>query len=267
MRRHYGGMIGTPTIPSATAAPGCWKANDVARQLGGSGLEWPDSVADAQFATVTFLAHCNESTVAYLKDYSSFGTDAGLIALASNQDTAGSKSASSKFGAFCVESTHNSFGASYHARLNSAMGTGDFTLEGWIYRTTAGISTELMDMRTTDSVSNGPFVLIHSSNTLRYLKTGASFDITGATTVTTNTWHHWHCTRASGVVYLGLDGTQEGSDVADTTNYTSKDLWIGRQVTSAQGSIVGRYDELRVSKYARYARTYAVPTAPFPNHA
>jgi hypothetical protein len=253
----------SPTLYQTYTANGKTWYWDGATWIYGSG---PGGPPDAQFANVLFLAHCDEPTTAYLKDYSRNATDAARIDFASNIDIQGSKTVSSKFGQFACSSSHVSYGLSFHVRLASSFGTGDFTFEGWINPAVSGANMELMDFRTTDAIANGPFVLIKTSNVLAYLKTGAAFDINGVTTLTTSAWHHWHCTRSSGVVYLGLDGSQQGSDVADTTNYTSQDLWIGSQVSTNTGHINGSYDELRVSKYARYARTYTVPTSSFPNY-
>ena len=108
--------------------------------------------------------------------------------------------------------------------------------------------------------------MILNGGVLKYLQTGALFNITGATTITTAAWHHIHMTRISNVVYLGLDGTQQGSDFADSTNYTGAHFTLGSQIGTT-AMINGFFGGARITKgVAVYARTYTVPTAQFPNH-
>lgn len=116
------------------------------------------------------------------------------------------------------------------------IGTGDFTIEGFIRRTgTTDTSVNndniLWEMRTTGATSD-PLVYIDgndSSNNLVYFAT--SDRITGSP-ILLNTDYHIELARVSGVTRLFLNGVQQGSSYTDATNYTSNQIRIGGRYAS-----------------------------------
>lgn len=232
-----------------------------------NGTTWELLAADASFANVSVLIRGDSFGVNSFADLSGNGTHARPTT--SGAAAGSALNASGKFGGPCVASNSNTQGMGLRTSVVTPMlGAGDSTTEGWFYFTTNGINRVLFDFRPTDTVTPGPFLLVSTGNVLRYLSTGASFDITGATTLALNAWHHIHMTQASGTVYLGLDGAQEGSDLIETNDFSAaRNLIVGQQsVNIAAGQIVGRFEHVRVSRVARYARTYTVPTKPFADY-
>jgi hypothetical protein len=275
LSRGNGGIIGPPVIPTTTAAPGIWGPSDVVRNLGGSvpgnSLRWPDVAANPNWSSVA--AQCTFKGINAAGGITdSKGTVTGYGPSGPAGQGLGGLMNNAKFRGMNWYSTNNANGPGLVALSASAgtlvLGTGDFTIELWFYMTSVGSQQNLIDMRTADVVENNPILIMKSTSVLSYLHSGASFDITGTTTITTNTYHHAHVTRASGTTYMGLDGAQEGADYTDSTSYVGNALSVGCNAGTGTGhTIVGRLDSWRITKgVAVYSRTYTVPTAPFPDH-
>lgn len=98
-------------------------------------------------------------------------------------------------------------------------GTNDFTIEFWYYVSVLANQQTMLDGRSAGS--NGAYPLItHVDGVIKYYA-NAAFQITGTTTISSNTWYHIAVSRSSGSTKLFLNGSQEGSTYADNTNYTS----------------------------------------------
>lgn len=137
-------------------------------------------------------------------------------------------------------------------------GTGDFTLECWIYRNVSGVQHQVFDFRTTNTQA-APLVYINSSNTLLYYVSGAT-RITG-TTVAANTWNHIALSRQGTSTKLFLNGVQVGSTWTDTTNYIQSPLTIGSRWDGALGNLNGYIDDVRITKgVAKYTANFTTPT-------
>lgn len=140
------------------------------------------------------------------------------------------------------------------------IGTGDFTVEGWI-RTGAGNGV-VFDRY---SVAVGGIQIELVSATLRLYLDGA-YRINGTTSIVTNTWYYFACTRASGTLRLFIDGVAEGSSPTYTGNLTRNvPVVLGATQTGA-GRFTGFIDEFRFTPgVARYTSNFTTPVAPFPN--
>lgn len=125
------------------------------------------------------------------------------------------------------------------------LGSGDFTIDGWFYKTTSGNDGTIFH-------SNGSWALRFNSNTsIRfYYFDGASrsLDFTIPSSVQ-NVWTHLAVTRSSGSLRVFINGTQIGSTqtVGAINNNTTTDLYIG---SSGPGSYFyqGFADNLRIVK-------------------
>lgn len=150
-----------------------------------------------------------------------------------------------------------------------SFGTGDFTVEMWVYPTTTGAQKILYDSRPTSSNGLYPAIFISTTNTVRYYVNSA-FQITGTTAMTTNTWNHVALVRLSGMTTLYLNGVQEGSTYTDSNGYivgTNRPMIGNDGSTAGANPFAGYIDDLRVTKgVARYTTTFTPPPAPFPNY-
>ena len=142
-------------------------------------------------------------------------------------------------------------------------GTGDFTIECWVYRNVSGAQHDILDFRTVGTSQNVPRVIISSANVLSYYVAGATRIQSGGTTVSASAWHHIAVSRQGTSTKLFLDGIQVGSTWTDTTTYIQCPLVIGAQY-SGSPSLNGYIDEVRISKgIARYTTTFTPSSSAF----
>mgnify|MGYP003648463813 FL=1 len=80
-----------------------------------------------------------------------------------------------------------------------------------------------------------------------------------------NTWYHFAFVRTSGVIKIFIDGTQIGSNISYTGNYTThNNLTIGGWYSTSY-LLNGYIDEFRITHKARYTSNFTAPTKAFPN--
>jgi hypothetical protein len=143
-------------------------------------------------------------------------------------------------------------------------GTGDFTIECWVYFNSTGTATIFSNLSGT--ASTNPHIYINS--TIRFYNGGGD-RITSSTSPSTGVWYHLAVCRASGSTRMFLDGTQTGSTYADTNDYGQSaplgvgTYWNGGAPVTAS-TLNGYIQDLRITKYARYTANFTPPTAAFP---
>lgn len=191
-----------------------------------------------------------------------------------------------KFGGNSL-AANNASANSYYAITSSTSayewGTGDFTVEGWVYRTgTTAQSACIFDSRPNGNGSAGQkrgFVMWVSGGgnciEVGYSGGGAGYTtmrVTSAGLLSTGAWHHIAYSRSSGTGRIFIDGTQSGANVSDSNNYGYQTAWatptrttcIGQFIDASQ-VVYGYIDEARVSKTARYTANFTAPSAAFVN--
>ena len=140
-----------------------------------------------------------------------------------------------------------------------AFGTGDFTVEHWVY------VTNIAEDRGFWTIGDGLGMGIDSSE-LWVVTTGQDpEEITSASgTILANTWYHVAVTRQSGSMKAFVNGNQVGSTYASTENFTQNSLIIGYLFSTSFG-VSGLIDEFRITKgIARYTANFTPPTEAFP---
>jgi hypothetical protein len=156
---------------------------------------------------------------------------------------------------------------------NLAFGSGDFTVEGWVY-----FNANIPYLDGDGLYSACFFGQPQSSGLSLVFKSGASsgtpttlaFTVIGVATANTtvslslNTWYHIAVTKASGTVRVFVNGTQQNS-FANSTTFTQGTAQIGYlNIASFYDYFPGYIDDLRVTKYARYTANFTPPTTGFP---
>jgi hypothetical protein len=144
--------------------------------------------------------------------------------------------------------------------INYGYGTGNFTIEFWLYLNSTGLQTIVSHLSSNPQVKPH----IYYSGGVRLYVNGADV-ITGGT-VTISTWTHIALSRSATSTKLFINGTQSGSTYTDSNNYgTSSPLIIGDYGVPATGSnmLNGYIDDLRITKFARYTANFTAPTSAF----
>lgn len=148
-------------------------------------------------------------------------------------------------------------------------GTGDFTIEFWIWTSIIGSQINIIDFRAGSGPNTAPLIFISAAGAAGYYVNNA-IQITGGT-VTAQSWTHIAVVRISSQTKLYVQGTQVGSTYADTTNYSSG---ADRPTIGCGGATsIGNYtndsnlrgflSNVRVVKgIGVYTGNFTVPTSP-----
>lgn len=149
---------------------------------------------------------------------------------------------------------------------NAQLGSGDFTIEGWVNLSLLGSARGIFSKGTS---TTGLSLAVNALNQVVFNYTASS--LTGTTVLMANTWYHIAVVRsgsATGNVKIFINGTADatsGGAITDNFNQTNAG-YIGadRVGTSPMN---GYIDDLRITKgYARYTANFTPPTAALPNY-
>jgi hypothetical protein len=143
----------------------------------------------------------------------------------------------------------------------SSFGTGDFTVELWIYKND-NVTCGIQEARPGPSAA--PWLWYFNGNKLE-IYTG--FGIQSANTVPTSQWVHIALSRSSGIVRQFINGNKESENTI-TANFTTtaSSTLLMRAVDANSDKFNGYIDEYRVTAgIARYTANFTPPTAPFPD--
>lgn len=151
-------------------------------------------------------------------------------------------------------------------------GTGDFTIEAWVYLTTTpGVNSSTIFARNSLSgerdyslginSQNKVFFYMHSIANVAVITTEFVFNIPG--------WHHVALVRQGTTFKIYFDGVEKGvgtsSGSTENGSFTGP-YTIGSDQTGNDLPLGGYIDELRITKgVARYTANFTPPTAEFPN--
>ena len=145
-----------------------------------------------------------------------------------------------------------------------SFGTGNFTIECWVYRLDTPARGVVQISSTAGGLSTSDLGLAIGSDTgsvWRIYCNGAGYNST--VTYSTNTWYHVALVRNSGTTRLYVDGTSVISQ-SDTTNYTGGNICIGG-FYSTSFLMYGYIDDFRVTRgIARYTATFIPPPVALP---
>jgi Concanavalin A-like lectin/glucanases superfamily len=145
-------------------------------------------------------------------------------------------------------------------------GSGDFTIEMWIYFNSVTAEQELYDARPASTQGAYPMLYLATNGTIRFWVSSADRITSSALSV--STWYHVALCRSGTSTRLFVNGTQAGSTYTDTTVYlnaaptssTSGRPWIGRNSFNQSGTLNGYIDDLRITRgYARYTSNFTPP--------
>jgi hypothetical protein len=142
-----------------------------------------------------------------------------------------------------------------------AFGTGDFTIECWIYLTGSNVNYRSIVSTRSSAGSGSGWVLATDASGSIYIYSNA-FLVQASSAIVPNTWYHVAVCRASGTTTLYLNGVSKSTsttarDYTDSGLAISNDPYVSGEVW--QGYITG----MRLVKgTAVYTAAFTPPTAP-----
>lgn len=219
---------------------------------------------DAYYQNVSLLLHCD-----------------GVMGGTTFTDNSPSPKTITVAGNAKIDTTQSKFGGSsaafdgsgdYLTVTNNAglqFGSGNFTLESWIWFVSASAAYGVIDKRSALAARgialwvNNAVITFMAGDTNT---SGWEVNLT-ASAVSINAWHHIAATREGTTYRLFVDGVKVGESTwAGTIADDASNILIGRQVSTSDFS--GYMDDIRITKgVARYTADFTPPSAAFPNFA
>jgi phage-related protein len=205
---------------------------------------------DPSFSSVSLLLHMDGSNGSTTFTDSSSNT----LTVTANGN-AQISATQSKFGG--ASGSFDGTGDYLSLTMSGGLGSGDFTIEFWYYKTAD--SGFLFNSRTSGTGADG----VDIRHDLQL--TTAGVFIFGGVTVSTNAWHHVAFVRSGSTITRYIDGSADGT-ATNTTNYNGSALRIGGSEHGNIGYLNGYMDDFRITVgVARYTANFTPPTAAFPN--
>ena len=201
-------------------------------------------------------------------------TNAGIYdnAMMNDLETVGNAQVSTsvkKFGtgSMYFDGTGDYLFSSYTPNLN--LGSGNFTVEGWVYPNATATQAVISITGSTSSSFAQLQIAIKNDNTW-YLLASTSLDAwidsTTGGSYSPNTWYHVAAVRNGSNFTLYINGTSVLTQTSSGAMYSYGGAT--RVGANSQNGLAfnGYIDDLRITKgYARYTSNFSVPTAAFPN--
>jgi hypothetical protein len=139
--------------------------------------------------------------------------------------------------------------------LNASFGTGDFTVEAWIFKTVSQ-NGGIIDAR--PSATPVAWAFYCDASNYPYFYDGTSY--TSSIAVSLNTWTHVALVRASGILRIYVNGVP-GMSMSYTAAINGGP---SVQVGGAAAFFPGYIDDLRITKgVARYTSNFIPPKVAF----
>jgi hypothetical protein len=145
-----------------------------------------------------------------------------------------------------------------------ALGTGDYTVECWIYATSTPSDQGIYEGRSTGAATDGFTLTAFSGSVIRIYCGSALISSSGTSYV--NQWTHVAVTRASGTTTLWINGVSQGTS-STSYNCTNTDAVVGggrySGGSSVNTSFPGYISNFRIVKgTAVYTGAFTPPTSP-----
>lgn len=208
-------------------------------------------VTDPFFANVVLLAHMDGTNGG-----STFVDSSSFNRTFTNIGTPTTSTTQVKFGATSMRNPGVNSGIS---ATTSAIGTSDFTMEGWLYLDSlTGNQVFWLDSL---FLSTGFELYVDATGKLHIFAGGAE-RCTSTSAITAGTWVHVAFTRTSGTVRWFINGTLDATTASVTDNFTATTYYMGY----SSNALIGYMDDVRFTfGVSRYTTTFTPPTVAYPN--
>ena len=196
-------------------------------------------------------------------------TNAGIYDATSKNDleTVGNaqiSTAQSKFGGSSMYFDGTDDGLRFYEILNTQFGTGDFTVEAWVYITSFSVPQVVVDARGSTTAAAPWQFYVNASNKVVF---NYGSNLIGTISVAASTWTHIAATRYGSTLRIFVNGILDSSATtsASLNGVGGQPVYVGR-VYDSPGSpyFSGYIDDLRITKgIARYTSNFIPPTTAF----
>ena len=148
-------------------------------------------------------------------------------------------------------------------------GTGDFTIECWLYPTTIGTTAKYFLGKVVAWATNLDFSARIGTTGLVTFYAGDNTPIAleSDTALSINNWYHLAFVRNSGVTSMYINGIKQSSTHTGSVTIPNDatTLYIGSYTNAGSEMYYGYMDDFRITKgVARYTKNFSIPTAAFP---
>lgn len=179
------------------------------------------------------------------------------------------ESSNFKFGNAAMNLNSSVAGVTTGGSSQFEFGTGDFTVDTWVYLTATSTIGYIYDARAASSNGWSATLRISTAATMTY-QTASTIRITSSA-VTTGSWFHVALVHSGTSTWLFLNGAQTGVTFSDTGVYIN-DTAGQRPILGGNANAVGfnglggAMDEIRVSLTARWSTAgFSPPAQPYDN--
>ena len=207
-------------------------------------------------------------TNGFYLDFSNNGTKHVLSAVGDAKHSTAQSKVPSSSSSIYLDGSGDRVEAS-SASADFAFGTGDFTIEGWLYWTSAGTDKTWIVNRESSS-GNAWYIGMDTSYYIA-MATGNAVILNSNTAMNAylNSWVHIAFTRQSGTLRVYIGGVQKNSAASAHDFSLTNKIKLGDGDTQGAGAITGYFDEVRISRSCRYpdGTTFTPSTTPFTDDA
>lgn len=140
-----------------------------------------------------------------------------------------------------------------------AFGTGDFTVEAWVYPTAT--QTQYATMVSNVNNPNGWYMFFSTGNLVQF-SNYATVAITSSSALSNNVWTHVAVSRVGTTIRMFFNGVQ----VASATNSTTYGVATALNYVGSNGLtnyFLGYLQDIRITKVGRYSGNFTPPAAAF----
>lgn len=146
-----------------------------------------------------------------------------------------------------------------------AMGTGNYTLDAWVYPTQTGVQMTIFDTRASAAGAGIWYGINTTGNIATWGFGGAWTGSASPKAVNYNAWNHIAFVRSGTNFYIFLNGNLEVTFTGVGANSTDQALTIGGPIdyrdTGTTNKFVGYMDSVRITKgIARWSANFVPPT-------
>jgi hypothetical protein len=150
---------------------------------------------------------------------------------------------------------------------NLNFGTGDFTIECWVYFDALSSNRVIAEKWTSGQTGGWQFYWRSTGSSITfYVGSTIILQDPSSGTISTGTWYHIAVARSGSTIKLFIDGSEKDSATFTTSLDNTSRFNLGSQITTNTNYLDGYIDDLRITKgVARYTTDFTPPGGPFLN--